>query len=293
MKLKIIKEKFLKLISPIKEPLWEFIKKVRSDSLDSISAQIAFFIVIAFIPFVMIVLSIFQIININGISLLNSVIKFLPKTVGDFVLGLFPENLELFTSISIAAIACLWSSSIAMRAFLKGINRVFGSTYRKGFIWMRLIALLYTVVFAVILVFSAVILIFGNTLYQELHKFIPWHFVPVLIDFKSILIFLLLTVFFTLSYYFIPFKIKYSFKNCLAGASFASAGWVLFSFFFSLFVENNARYSLVYGSLATLVIFMFWLYFCMYILFLGGEIAVSLEIHFKKNNKNIKKDVTK
>ena len=117
MKLKIIKEKFLKLISPIKEPLWEFIKKVRSDSLDSISAQIAFFIVIAFIPFVMIVLSIFQIININGISLLNSVIKFLPKTVGDFVLGLFPENLELFTSISIAAIVCLWSSSIAMRAF--------------------------------------------------------------------------------------------------------------------------------------------------------------------------------
>ena len=54
MKLKIMKEKFLKLISPIKEPLWEFIKKVRSDSLDSISAQIAFFIVIAFIPFVMI-----------------------------------------------------------------------------------------------------------------------------------------------------------------------------------------------------------------------------------------------
>lgn len=288
-----MKEKLLKFISPIKEPLREFINKVRSDSLDSISAQISFFIVIALIPFVMIVLSIFQVVNINGISLLNAVIELLPKAVGNFVLGLFPENLELFTSISIAAVACLWSSSIAMRAFLKGINRVFGSTYRKGFIWIRLISVLYTVIFAVVLVFSAVVLIFGNTLYHELHKFIPWHFVPLLIDFKSLLIFILLTVFFTLSYYFIPFKVKYSFKNCLAGASVASAGWVLFSFFFSLFVENNARYSAVYGSLATLVIFMFWLYFCMYILFLGGEITVFLEKNINQNHKKVKKNVTK
>lgn len=33
----------------------------------------------------------------------------------------------------------------------------------------------------------------------------------------------------------------------------------------------------MYGSLTTIVIIMLWLYFCMYILLLGGEVNVLLE----------------
>ena len=283
-----MKEKLLKFIEPYKATLKEFFKKVHSDSLDSISAQIAFFIIISLIPFVMIVLSIFQVVNINGISLLNSFIKLLPNTVGNFILNLFPENTQLFSSISIAAIACLFSSSMAMRALIKGINRIFNSSYRRGYLWIRLIAVLYTIIFALVLVISAVLLIFGNTIYEEVAKFIPWHFVPMIIDFKSLWVFLLLTAFFTFSFYFIPFKVKYKLRNCFIGALISSSGWVLFSYFFSLFVENNARYSAIYGSLATLVIFMLWLYFCMYIMFLGAEIAVFLEKRPDKSKNNLK-----
>ena len=60
-----------------------------------------------------------------------------------------------------------------------------------------------------------------------------------------------------------------------SGAAFGAGGWVLFSYFFSLFVENFSNFS-IYGSLATLVILMFWLFFCMYILFLGGEVSMWL-----------------
>ena len=66
------------------------------------------------------------------------------------------------------------------------------------------------------------------------------------------------------------------FRHNLAGAAFGAGGWVLFSFFFSIFVENFSNFS-IYGSLATLVIMMFWLFFCMYILFLGGEVSMWLE----------------
>ena len=62
----------------------------------------------------------------------------------------------------------------------------------------------------------------------------------------------------------------------LAGAAFSAAGWVLFSFFFSIFVERFSDFSL-YGSLATLVILMFWLFSCMYIMFLGAEVSMWLE----------------
>ena len=52
---------------------------------------------------------------------------------------------------------------------------------------------------------------------------------------------------------------------------------VLFSFFFSVFVENFANYATIYGSLAALVILMVWLYACMFILLIGGEIAMWLQ----------------
>ena len=51
---------------------------------------------------------------------------------------------------------------------------------------------------------------------------------------------------------------------------------MLFSYFFSLFVEEFSNFS-IYGGLATLVILMFWLFFCMYIVFLGAEVSVWLE----------------
>ena len=62
-----------------------------------------------------------------------------------------------------------------------------------------------------------------------------------------------------------------------AGAAFSAAGWVLFSFFFSVFVENFSNYATIYGSLTAIIILMMWLYFCMYILLIGGEVSMWLQ----------------
>ena len=51
----------------------------------------------------------------------------------------------------------------------------------------------------------------------------------------------------------------------------------MFSFFFSVFVENFSNYATLYGSLAAIVILMMWLYFCMFILLIGGQVAMWLQ----------------
>ena len=88
--------------------------------------------------------------------------------------------------------------------------------------------------------------------------------------------YVLLLFFFWLMFIAIPRK-QVSLRNAFFGAALASAGWVLFSFFFSVFVENFANYATIYGSLAALVILMVWLYACMFILLIGGEIAMWLQ----------------
>ena len=58
----------------------------------------------------------------------------------------------------------------------------------------------------------------------------------------------------------------------LPGAIFAAVCWLLFSFGFSLYFSNFSNFSYMYGSLAAIVLLMFWLYFCICILFIGAEI---------------------
>ena len=58
----------------------------------------------------------------------------------------------------------------------------------------------------------------------------------------------------------------------IPGALVAAVGWLLFSLLFALYVDRFSNYTSLYGGLSAIVVFMLWLYVCMYILLLGGEI---------------------
>ena len=60
------------------------------------------------------------------------------------------------------------------------------------------------------------------------------------------------------------------------GAAFSAVGWIIVSWIFSVYVDIFKGFSSMYGSLTTIVLIMLWLYFCMYILLLGGEVNMIL-----------------
>lgn len=252
-----------------------FMKKLKSDSVDSYSAQVSFFIIISFIPFMMFLLSLFQTININGMSMLNFIIDIFPEQIGKVLWGIFPHEREPFTILSLSAVTSIWSASMAMLALIKGLNSVFDAKISRNYIWLRITSIIYTIIFAVILVFTALLLIFGNTLFERVFK--TDELAVIFSKYKFIVSFIILATFFTFSFKIIPLKSEIKLRFCVIGGSLASLGWVVYSFLFSIFVEHFADYSNVYGSLATLVVFMLWLYFCMYIMFIGGELAVWLQ----------------
>jgi membrane protein len=67
-------------------------------------------------------------------------------------------------------------------------------------------------------------------------------------------------------------KLRYE----LPGAVFSTIVWMVYSWAFSFYISNYANYSVTYGSLATIVIFILWLYVTMNIVFIGAEINVVL-----------------
>lgn len=266
-----------------------FVQRIVRDRLDSTAAHGAFFLIISFLPFLAFLLTLMQRIHFSsGMTVIEAILNMFPASVAGFIQDLFPSPLESGGVLPVAIIMAVWSSSMGMVAVIKGLDHIYEVQETRNYIALRLMSLVYVILFAVVILLTAALLVFGSTIYKYLLEHSPQFFATLLLNFKSLLGFLLLLVFFTLEYSFLPRR-RVKFIHNLAGAAFGAAGWVLFSFFFSLFVENFANFS-IYGGLATLVILMYWLFFCMYIMFLGAEVSMWLETSgIQTDLKNLRK----
>ena len=127
-----------------------------------------------------------------------------------------------------------------------------------------------------------VLLVFGSTLQKAAIRYVPIisHFMSVLIGIRIIIIMGVLIFFFAWIFKMVPNR-KASFKSQLPGAILSAVSWYVFSFGLSIYVEYFNGFS-TYGSLATIVLVMLWLYFCMYILLLCAETNVVFSDLFHK-----------
>ena len=253
-----------------------FITRIHRDRLDSTAAHGAYFIIISFLPFCVFTLTILQQIELESGPLITELMTVFPDPVADYMEGLIAQTLPTSSVLSVSILTFLWSASSGMVAVMKGIETVYESRVNRNYFVQRLVAMGYLLVFSIALILTAVTLVFGQTIYNKLLNHSPSVLLTLLLNLKSLLGFFLLVIFFCLIFNGIPRK-RVKFINNLFGATFSAAGWVLFSYVFSIFVENFSNYSVVYGSLATLIVIMLWLFFCMYIIFLGGEVAMWLE----------------
>ncbi len=260
-----------------------FLNKAEKDSLDAFAAQVSYFLIISFIPFILFFLSLLHTINISDTSLLLSFVDLLPADVSKIIENLLDINFEPIALISVSALTCVWSASRAMLTLIKGMNAVFNVDEKRNFIHLRIAAMGYTVVFVGALIATVILLLIGNAVYENLFLALNIQISFSLLSFKWILGILILTILFTSFYKLIPQKSTISTKNCFLGAFLAATGWALFSVIFGFVVENFVDYSVIYGALASLIVLMLWLYFCIYILFLGAEFAVWKEL--KKGDK--------
>ena len=62
------------------------------------------------------------------------------------------------------------------------------------------------------------------------------------------------------NYYVLPIE-RMSLKDIVPGSLFGAAGMVIVTFFYSVYTNYIVNYSLIYGSLSSIVALLFWFYF--------------------------------
>ncbi len=282
----------MKLVKKIYKQIDGFFVQLNRDHVNAYAAQASFFIMIAIFPLLMLLLAIIRYTPVTEIDLLRSVLAVTPNYLDPLMEQIIGEmySQSNFAIISITAATTLWSASDAILAIIRGLNSVFGREEERNYIIVRLICSFYTVILLVLILLALGFMVFGNSVLRLFNDKIPllYDLAEYIIDLRSIYLPIFFTFAFVYVYRIVPNK-HFRFIDYIPGALFTSLGWVISSYGYSLYIDNFASATYIYGSLTTVVFMMLWLYMCMYILFMGAEINIHFKAHFQKARRKIKK----
>ncbi len=252
--------------------------KIRDDNVAAFSAQAAFFIFVSFFPFLMLLLGIIQYLPIDRGTMLSIFTEIFPTAINSIFVSVIVKSNPSSTLISITAITTLWSAAKGFLAIMKGLNAVYDINETRQYFLLRAISAFYTLMFAIMLIATMILFVFGNRLYLWIEQKIPGLTATalIIISLRTIVGLTVLVIFFLIIYIVIPNK-KAKIMSVLPGAMLCAGGWMGFSYAFSYYIDNFSNYSSMYGSLTAIVLFMLWMYFCMYLLFIGAEFNLLLE----------------
>lgn len=265
-----------------------FGRKISASRISAYAAQTAYFMFLSMIPLIMVLLSLLQLFGDTGAEITAIIHEVIPGVLGEYINGFIEEIISdgRLTLTIVSAALLLWSSSRGVFSIIGGLNSVYEIKETRKFIWVRLLSIIYTLAFIVILCGVLLIIVFGNTLIDLANSLFPnlKGLVYIISSLRFILGFIILVLFFSIIYKSMPSK-KMKFVDQIPGAVIAGAGWVSFSILFSFYVDNFSNYANVYGSLTAIIVLMLWLYTCMYLMFIGAEINCILSSKVNEQSK--------
>ena len=237
----------------------------------------AFYLFLALFPAAALLCSLLSLLPYPREELLEYVAAALPDFVQellrDILGGTSAYNAAAF---SISALLLLWSAGRAFIGFMRGLNRIYCGDDRVNPLKLRGLSCLYMLVFLVSMLVTLVLSLFQHALLTGLAARWPGGrtVVETLLRLRFLPGMLLLAVFFSLLYRFLPSGRRRYFDQ-VPGALLTSALWMLVSWIFSLCL-NRFGASSVYGSLATVAFALMWIFWCVALTLLGGCFNVWL-----------------
>ena len=262
------------------------IEKINKNNISMHAAGCAYYTILAFIPIIMLILTLTKYVGIDEEFLFIIFSESLPENLlKDGVMGIIKEVYSKSVgTITISAIFILWSAGKGFFALCKGLNAAYEVEEENNeFLRYRIRGIICTIIFIISIILMLLLLVFGNKinmlLQEKFHIFNK--IIDILLTSKVLISVILLSFIFSIMYKFIP-KHKYKYKNQIIGAIIAAVGCNIISTFFSIYVNIFTGFSLMYGSLTTIVLAMIWVYWCIYSILLGSTINKLFAEHVEK-----------
>lgn len=245
----------MKLIQKIIKLVRGFLKAMNEDHVGAYAAQSAYFIMLSFIPFIILLLTLIQYTTLTRADIYGAAQVIFPDSMNGFVIDIINEVYsKTAVTVSLSAITAAWSAGKGFLALMRGMNSVYDVEELRNYIVLRFRSAIYTLIFVISIILSLVVLVFGNSIHQAAMVHMPFLAVitGMILRLKDVVSIAFLTLVFMLLYKFVPNR-KAKLLSQAPGAVFSSVCWYLFSIGFSLYVTYTPGLSNMYGSLTTII----------------------------------------
>ena len=258
-----------------------------SEHVSRSAAQLAYFLTMTFFPILICVAAFLGRINLRLGDLLDDLQHLLPEgvyTIFHDYLGYLDTNFSTAMLVTGIFLTVLFASA-AIRGLTSIMHEVYGETNHRG-IRQFAASFLFALLLLVTVYLAMIVMLTGNWFFHMIGDLLGlsglaervgvWQWL------KYLLLLAIVFLFIFLLYRFVA-PIRNPHPPVIPGALLASAALAIASGVFSIVVSHSARYSLIYGSLASVIIMLVWLYLCGNILILGN--VVNYVIYCRKENK--------
>lgn len=253
------------------------------DNVGLVAAGVAFYAFLALVPLLGATILTYglvadpQTVVTNVKSLTSIMPQDAAKLIGDQLMGVVEtsggkKGLGLLLAIAIA----IFGARNAAGSIITALNIAYEEEESRGFLRVNLLALAITAA-AVLVAVLALVAIAALGYLESLLPSAP----PVVLLFGKIASYVLLLLGAAAAaatlYRYGPDRKRAKWVWITPGTLFAAIIWLLLTFGFGFYVANFGNYGKTYGSLATVVILVTWLYLSAYVFLFGAELNSELE----------------
>jgi len=256
--------------------------EVRVDYVPLLSAGVAFYALLALVPAIVAVVSIYGLVadpeevRAQIVALLRAA----PREARDLVAGQLESiassaGASTILAVIIGIVAALWSASAGIGHLIVALNVAYDESETRGVVRRRTTALLFTVGAILFVVVAIGVIGFLPALVARTNLGTPGRFAIGIVRWVVLLAGLLVGL--AVLYRYGPDRDEPKWRWTSFGAAVAGTIWLFGSLLFSLYTANFAKYNETYGSLGAVVVLMLWLFLTSFSVIVGAEVNSEME----------------
>ena len=261
-------------------------KILRLEEMQILPGQLAFFLVVS-------VFAMLPLIALIGSSFITkefaNSLKNLPSGVSSIFKSLLDTDSTGYNIFLFVAISLFFSSS-GCKAIIVTSDVIY-KIADKNAIKQTIKSFIMTIILMLVIVMTAVIPAFGDLILNTIKSKYPGAVINLIIKLFTLikypLSFLLIFNGVKIIYTMAPdATIKSRFTN--KGALFTTISWIIITRVYAIYLNNINTYNIFYGSLANVVIVLFWFYLLSYVFTMG--MALNANTYFDYLNEQKKEE---
>src|SRR3954468_5902766 len=259
-------------------------KQFSEDNISDWAAALTYYGVLSIFPGALVLVSILGMLSSNGQQTVQKTVTEIAgnqqiQSLVNTVLGQVKDPGTASFAAIIGIVLAFWSASGYIAAFMRASNAVYDVPEGRP-IWKTLpIRVGVTAVIGLMLIISAVIVVFTGDLARVVGEKIGLGGVAVTVwsIAKWPVLVVLVSLMFAILYWASPNAKTGGFRWVSPGGIFAVVLWLIASGAFAIYLGNFANYGKTYGTLGGVIAFLVWLWISNIAILLGAELDAELE----------------